>query len=218
MRSVIPANRHPQEASNEIVVTDLSSRDKWLMTDLLRARPPSDAKSVAMALARAFRMKPYPHCVIKVVTIMAWTNYSTSAVERGLQWLRDNGFVHGKRGGRHDPVEYTLCSPDPHTLRQMTGMDVSSPQVIPVKKGLHTRQHADGSKRPEKKEGMDTPVSSTHSTRSDRPTEYAVRVSNVTAIGRSAPLGAPDLDRQQWTTRDSDPKFAPWSPISAASS
>jgi hypothetical protein len=199
---ITPRPSVTQAPSSEIIVTNLSSRDQWLMTDLLRARPPAEAMRVAMALARAFRKLPHPHCEIKVVTIMAWTTYSQSDAERGLKWLRDNGFVRGKRGGRHDAVNYTLISPTVIPVTLLTGMNAMSQTSIPVRKGLHTRQHADGSKRSEKKEYVDTPVSSTRTSGAVRATTVAARESipaRAAAFnGRSAPVGAPELDEVDW--------------------
>jgi hypothetical protein len=142
------APTEPQAATSSNVVTDLRSRDSFMMA-ISDACLPDKVSKIATRLALHFNCRTR-QCNPGYDLLMYKLGISESTLLRGLRDLEAAGWIIRKRGGRDENVEFTLCIPASIPVTKVTPMtngsypsDLAS---IPVKNGLHTRHHADSSR------------------------------------------------------------------------
>jgi hypothetical protein len=115
MSSVRPRQAQaPQPTSSEnFVVTDFKSREQWKrafdVVALQRKYLPRACVLISR-LADHFNTKTR-QCNPRYDTLAVEMGCSEKTVERAIDDVEPDGWIITKRGGRHDPVNFTLCIP-----------------------------------------------------------------------------------------------------------
>ena len=122
-----PAAPRAQEPSSRNIVTDLRSRDRYMIA-FNEAASSIDGMTVFIATL-CNRIALHHNCK----TGRCDPGYDTLAKEmgttprnvmRGIKLLEDAGWLQRKRGGRDDKVSFTLCIPD---AAHSSGGDTTDP-------------------------------------------------------------------------------------------
>jgi Helix-turn-helix domain len=110
-----PAAPRAQEPSSRNIVTDLRSRDRYMIAFNEAASNIDGANAFTVALgnriALHFNCKT-GRCDPGYDTLAKEMGTSERTVERHVKLLVDAGWFRRKRGGRDDKVSFTLCIPD----------------------------------------------------------------------------------------------------------
>jgi hypothetical protein len=116
-----PGERRAQEPSSRNIVTDLRSRDRYMIA-FNEAAGGFDVSAFNVSLefvvrlgnriALHHRCKPPHRCDPGNDELASELHVSERKVERGIAALKALGWIAGKRGGRDENFNFTLCIPD----------------------------------------------------------------------------------------------------------